>query len=122
VWSELDDGPAGTYTNRKPFISSFRRNLQRTYLENLIGIALSEPGRGLNADSYAIARWTLKGLGERIDKVLGSSRGKLDDFSRAHFDDAKTRIDKALAAKFTAGGSRRGGTSVVIFGHEGAER
>ena len=40
----VKDQPKGKFTNRKPYISSFRRNLQREYIAQLIELALDEYG------------------------------------------------------------------------------
>jgi hypothetical protein len=52
------------------------------------------------ADVHAIARTTLADLSERIGDVLEEHSQELDDFSRAHLDDARNRITKALDADF----------------------
>ncbi len=102
IWSELTE-PAGStsHTNRKPFISSIRRNLQRAHLQNLMNVLLSEPGRMMPADAHAVVRLTMKGLTQQIGRLLeGDKDGRLDAFTRAHLDEAKDRIDKALEAEF----------------------
>ena len=35
IFAEVEKAPEGEFTNRKPAISSLRRNLQRTYLKRL---------------------------------------------------------------------------------------
>ncbi len=117
IWSELDAGGRGRWTNRQPRISSVRRNLQREYLRRLISIQLERPGRGLNADVHAIVRLTLKNLGERIGATMNQSRGTLDTYSLAHLDEAKQRIDKVLDAEFTDGASvPRSGSRAAAHG------
>ncbi|MCH7526203.1 MAG: zinc-dependent metalloprotease, partial [Planctomycetes bacterium] len=119
LWSELDGRGRGPWTNRKPRISSFRRNLQREYLGRLIDIVLSRPGSGLNADSHAIVRMNVKGLGERIGETLEQSRSNLDAYTLAHLDEAKTRIDRVLKAEFTAAGlNARRGSVRFFFGQD----
>jgi hypothetical protein len=99
VWTELAAAPTGTYTTRKPYISSTRRNLQRRHLQNLTNLVLDRPGRMVPADVNAVARLTLRDLSEKIDKRL--ARGtNLDSFTQAHLTDAKAQIDKALAAEY----------------------
>jgi Met-zincin/Domain of unknown function (DUF5117) len=115
IWSELDDARAkGPWSNRKPRISSFRRNLQRLYLRRMISILLDKPGRGMNADAHALVRMELKNLSAKLGQDLSRSRSKLDTYTLAHFDEAKVRIDKALDAEFVDGtshGRKRGGSS-----------
>ena len=101
IWSELAQQPDRSYNNRDPYITSVRRNLQRRYLEIMIGQVLGQPGRTMPADAHAVIRMTLGKLSARIGDVLDNeAAAKLDDFSRAHLQEAKARTDKALAAEF----------------------
>ncbi|NOT00273.1 MAG: DUF5117 domain-containing protein [Phycisphaerales bacterium] len=102
IWSELTrDAGEGTWSTRKPFVSSVRRTLQRTHLNMLTDMVLAPPGRDMPADIHALARMTLKGLVQQIGQVLtADAGGKLDPSTRAHLDDAKTRIEKALQAEY----------------------
>ncbi|HEY3243021.1 MAG TPA: zinc-dependent metalloprotease [Phycisphaerae bacterium] len=102
IWSELKEQPNGkTFTNRQPYISSIRRSLQRQHLSMLLNLAVQEPDRRLMpADVHAVARQTLKGLSDQLGLVVSRSGAGLDDFCRAHLDECKTRIDKALDAQF----------------------
>ena len=45
VYSEVDTTKEGEFTNRKPAISSLRRNLQRAYLRRMSQLALGETSR-----------------------------------------------------------------------------
>ncbi|UCG15688.1 MAG: zinc-dependent metalloprotease [Phycisphaerales bacterium] len=102
IWSELDSvDDSNTWTDRKPLISSLRRGLQRRHQEVLTRIVLDRPGRLMPADAHAVMRMTLSDLSQRIGSVLENKGANLDDFSRAHLDDAKNRIDKALDADFS---------------------
>lgn len=101
IWSELDqDGREGT--ERRPFINSFRRNLQRRHLGIVLDLVLGEPGGFIPADANAIARMDVSELSAKIEKTLKNAT--LDTASKAHLLDVKTRIDKALEAKYTVGG------------------
>jgi hypothetical protein len=101
IWSELAKPAAGQkFTNRKPMISSVRRSLQRSHLNTLVNMLLEEPGRMAPADAHAIARMSLKGLSQQIGGVIDGGGDNLDAFTRAHLDEARTRIDKALEAEF----------------------
>jgi len=102
IWSEIGAPPDGTFTERKPYISSVRRNLQRRHLEILVQMVLSPPGRTLPADAQALARITLEELSGAIAGVLNQEQASgLDAFSRAHLHDVRLRIEKALNAEFT---------------------
>lgn len=102
VWSEVETGPGGTrYTDRKPYISSVRRSLQRQHAELMINVVLTRPGTLMAADIHAVAALKLKDLSERIGSILsGGQARQIDDFTRAHLDETKSRIDRALQAKY----------------------
>jgi len=101
IWSEVDEGAGGkSHNSRQPYISSIRRNLQRQYLNTLLNIVLSEPGGMMSADVHSVVASRLGRLSEQIGKSLSAGGDKLDDFSRAHLDESKSRIDRALAAKY----------------------
>ncbi|HNQ23528.1 MAG TPA: zinc-dependent metalloprotease [Phycisphaerae bacterium] len=108
IWSELETGaqaPAGTaYTNRAPLIPSFRRNLQREYLQRLIELVVSPRGTGVHPDVHALGRLTIKELEQRIGQTLDKTGPQLDAYSRAHLVDSRQRINKALEAKYTISG------------------
>ena len=110
IWSELDDKDR-TGSNAKPYVNSFRRNLQREHLNLLLQLILTEPGGMVPADANAIARLTAGKLSGKIAKVMKG--GKLDVATEAHLSDVKTRIDKALEAQYTLGG--RGMSSMDFF-------
>ncbi len=102
VWSEMTENPGATrWTNRNPFVSSVRRTLQRTHLKLMINVLLSAPGSTMPADAHAVTRLTLTGLSQQIGDLIGDGQGKkLDSATRAHLDEAKARIDRALEAEF----------------------
>ncbi len=103
IWSELNDGDREG-TDRKPFVNSFRRNLQRNHLEMLMNLILTDPDGTVPADANAIARRCVGKLSDKLGKALKSA--KLDATSEAHLADVKKRIDKALEAQYTVGGMR----------------
>ena len=102
IWSELAQPPAGgLYSDAEPFISSFRRGLQRQHLRLLVNIALQDPDGTLPADAHALTTMTLQDLNEMLGEALKKDRGKtLDSFTRAHLMDSKKRIEKALDAVY----------------------
>lgn len=110
IWSELDDMDRKG-TESKPVINSFRRNLQRQHLDELMNLVLSEPGGLVPADANAIARLSVADLSKKIGKRLDA--GDLDIASRAHLADVKTRIDKALEAQYTV--DRYGSMGGLLF-------
>jgi hypothetical protein len=98
VFKEADELQKGEYTNRKPAISSLRRNLQRSYLQRLTSLAM---GNSLAPqDCQTIAYAELTSLAKRIDVVLnGRPELKLDAYTRAHLEETAARIRKVLDAK-----------------------
>ena len=89
--------PAGEYTNRKPAISSLRRNLQRTYLKRLSSLAMGRTGAPQDCQTVAYAE--LASLEGRINELLKSDT-KLDTYSRAHLEESASRIRRVLDARF----------------------
>jgi hypothetical protein len=100
VYSEVDTTKAGEYTNRKPAISSLRRNLQRSYLRQMSRLALGQTDAPEDCQTVAFAE--LARLKGRID-VLLAGEVKLDGYSRAHLEETSARITKVLDARMLVG-------------------
>ncbi len=98
IFAETDNLPAGEYTNRKPAISSLRRNLQRSYLKSLADIALGNTRAPEDCQTVAFAELT--GLEERINAALAGDV-ELDTYSRAHLQESASRIHKVLDSRLT---------------------
>lgn len=90
VWSE-----AASPRN----VSTMRRELQRSYLENMRMLAIGEVPR-LPADARSVARAQLAGTKSRIDARL--SAGGLDAYTRAHYAESSARIARILDAQLEA--------------------
>ena len=101
IFSEVDKMPEGEYTNRKPAISSLRRNLQREYLKRLSRLAMGNSGAPQDCQTVAYA--DLSALEARINNLLKSNT-KLDSYSRAHLDESASRIHKVLDARLNLSG------------------
>jgi len=86
VWSELRVGVS---------IPSMRRDLQRAHLELMIRLVTDAPA-GTPADARAVARMTLEDLGNDLRAALGSR--DLDAYTRAHLNESRARVERALAA------------------------
>ncbi len=106
VFSEITaDAKPGEYTNRKPYITSFRRNLQRMALKELATMVTFDSGAPEDARTLALMH--LRDLDTQIDKLLVSGRDgeekkvKLDDYTRAHLIDSKFRIKQVLETGLT---------------------
>ena len=98
IFSEADNLKAGDYTNRKPAITSLRRNLQRIYLKQMAELVMGESGAP--EDCQTVASAELRSLQGRIDKLLAGPI-KLDDYSRDHLQETSQRIGKVLNARLT---------------------
>lgn len=114
VFTEIREAPKpGEYNNRKPYISTLRRNLQRNALKRMAGAINSSPSAGLAAllggggsggvpeDVRTLMRMHLTDLDKQVTALLGAADVKLDDYTRAHLQDTQERIRKALAAQVT---------------------
>ena len=84
------------YTNRKPAISSLRRNLQRAYLRRLSKLSLGHTTAP--EDCQTVSFMEITRLKTRIDQILASDL-KLDGYSRAHLQETSSRITKVLDAR-----------------------
>jgi hypothetical protein len=96
VYSEVDTVEEGEFTNRKPAISSLRRNLQRNSLRGLSILALGQTTAP--ADCQTIAFAELGRLKTRIDSLL-AGEAKLDSYTRAHLEETAARITKVVDAR-----------------------
>jgi hypothetical protein len=96
VYSEVDTVKEGEFTNRKPAISSLRRNLQRAYLRRMSQLALGQTMSPSDCETVAFAE--LGRLKSRIDSML-TGEAKLDSYSRAHLEETSARITKVVDAR-----------------------
>lgn len=95
IFTEWKAPQKGEYTNRKPLISSYRRNVQRVMLKEL-AFYVTSPLAGVPEDTRTLARLHLRELEQLITAVLGNAEIKLDDYSKAHLADCQDRIKQAL--------------------------
>ena len=100
VWVELKGNPAAKqWSNSDAFISSFRRGLQREHLKQLIKLVLDAES-GTPEDARSLARHHLSLIKSKIQSALQNARGRLDDYSLAHLEESRVRVEKALDAGF----------------------
>jgi hypothetical protein len=101
IFSELKANAGIKYTDRKPMISSLRRNLQRTYIELLIDLTRS--------DYQSIAAYKpignlvmqkLRDIKDNINSVLKAEQDNLDPYTKSHLTDAVTQINKTLESQY----------------------
>lgn len=101
VWWQMEASAAtSAHTDAKPLISSIGRNLQKNYLNIMLGAAQMPPGSGMSADLNGMVRFALRELSDDMGNTLKTA--KVDFASRAHLLECKSRIDRALEAQFTA--------------------
>lgn len=101
AWSELDQRLEKRYTAREPMISSLRRNLQSEQLDRLIDLAMPEGLYGPAAKPVAdLATLKLKELNTKIEALTkNGSADRIDPYTLAHLEDAKSRIGRTLNAQ-----------------------
>ncbi len=101
IWSELETRTGITHNDRKPMISSLRRNLQRTYIDLMIDLTRSDYQ---STSAYKpIGNLAILKLGElkdKIQKVLDSELGNIDSYTKSHLKDAAIQIEKAMEATY----------------------
>jgi hypothetical protein len=76
---------------------SFRRNLQRIYL-NVLAVTLNGRDPSVPEDARSLARFELKRISAQLGTALGTTG--LDTVTRAHFDESKERVDRMIEASF----------------------
>jgi hypothetical protein len=101
IWTELDQDASIKYTDRKPFVSSLRRNLQREHLELLIDLTRSDySGTSAYKPIANLVFEKLRQIKADIDHVQEAADDNLDPYTKAHFDDARLQIEKALESQY----------------------
>jgi len=77
-------------------ISSLRRALQREYLQIITGMVLRI--EYVPEDARTLAWYKLRQLQGQLNKTL-SNAGRLDDYTQAHLEETRDRINKTLNAQ-----------------------
>ena len=90
VWSEIWSSPGSN-------IDSNRRDLQRAHLDAVIRLVTNAPN-GTPADAQSVARMQLKNLNKKLSSRLAPPTFSFDDYTRAHLEETKARIEAALEA------------------------
>ncbi len=124
VWSELDEECPEGRNDRKPMISSLRRNLQREHMQRLIDLIL-ESGDDVAAQMPIsnLARMQLRSLSRRMEDSIAKCAGKMDAYTVAHLTESKQRIDRALEAGYTYNGGQQSQVPIMMmmFGEDGPQ-
>jgi hypothetical protein len=97
VFSEWKEGKPGQYTDKSPYVSGFRRNLQRMTLKELANLVTSSYSGP--EDARTLARMHLQSLDAQITAILKKPDVKLDDYTRAHLLDSQQKIQQVLNAQ-----------------------
>lgn len=91
AWSEC------AKPGREPAISSFRRNLQREHAERLTTLALNGSNSPSMRTISALAAAELRRIDAMAEKALAADP---DAYTRAHLDDIRLRVARALDAAY----------------------
>ncbi|MEL6898403.1 MAG: zinc-dependent metalloprotease, partial [Planctomycetota bacterium] len=116
VWSELEQECPKEVDNRRPVISSLRRNLQREHVQRLLDLVLTDSTRTAAYRPITdLARMQLRGVAGNIEKMEGRCDGKLDAYTASHLSQIREKITKALQAGYTYGGGNSGGGAPMLL-------
>lgn len=127
IWSELDAKASAQHTDRKPMISSLRRNLQREHLERLIDLSMPDMLFGSAAKAtQVLATAKLRELKDKIEAIVPADANggakkpaSLDNYTFAHLSESSHKIEKALEAQYIYNANQIGGGSFMfIFGNQ----
>ena len=124
VWTELEKECPDNRNDRKPMISSLRRNLQREHLQRLVDLVLEETTTTAAYRPISnLARMQLKDTREAIVASLTKCGKKMDAYTRSHLREAEERIKRVLAAEYTYGGKPQPSFgNFFILGEEATNR
>ncbi|QDT13206.1 zinc-dependent metalloprotease [Planctomycetes bacterium K23_9] len=122
VWTELEqDCPEGR-NDRKPMISSLRRNLQREHMQRLLDLVLeSSDDTAAYKPISNLARMELRNLSAKIESSIKKCGKKMDAYTLAHLTETKERVDRALEAGYTYNAGKAAPMTMFMFGKEAAE-
>jgi hypothetical protein len=96
IYRELGAGGSG-FTDRKPMISQFRRNLQADYTDRLIAVANGKANMPRTVRQQA--QFQLQSIKPKLDAAL---KAGVDGYTTAHLVDMQKRVEKALDAIYVA--------------------
>ena len=123
IWKELDELPNGEFTVRKPAISSLRRNLQTESIERLFDLAGERGGAAAMKPIANLSVLMLKKVKDKLETA--SKQENLDDYSKAHLEDALQRVTKWLDSQYvynTNDTGNAGGFPFFLIGKEAADQ
>ncbi len=98
VWKELDETPNGQFTERKPAISSLRRNLQTEHLQRLFDLGVERRGSAAMKPIANLAAMKIKELQKKLETAAANE--SFDAYTRAHLQDASVRAKKWVESQY----------------------
>ena len=120
VWGEIDKECPDGRNDRKPMISSLRRNLQREHMQRLLDLVLqTSDDTAAYKPISNLARMELRTLANRITTSLGKCGDKMDAYTKAHLSESKDRIERALEAGYTYNRAQPATRTILMIGKEG---
>lgn len=119
VWTEIDEDCPDDRNDRKPMISSLRRNLQREHMQRLVDLVLqTSDGTAAYKPISNLARMELRLLSERIAASMERCGEKVDAYTMAHLSETRERIDRALEAGYTYNAGQSSSPMILMLGKE----
>ena len=99
IWKELEVVPDGEFSERKPAISSLRRNLQTEHIERLFDLA--NESESMTAAMKPIADLAAMTLREKMAKLEESKDNKVyDAYTRSHLTDSYYRVKQWVESTY----------------------
>ncbi|MEK7484011.1 MAG: zinc-dependent metalloprotease [Planctomycetota bacterium] len=100
VWAELKQNGKES-TNQSPLINGYRRNLQRSYLQNMFNLAMADEYSSTPHSARTLAWFELKTLKNDIEKAKATNNLSKDAYTTSHLDETAKRIQKAIDAAYS---------------------
>ncbi len=116
IWKEVENVPEGNFTERKPAISSLRRNLQTEHIERLFDLAtVSESATAAMKPIANLASMTLRDLMGKLETAKDND--SYDPYTKAHIEDSFHRVKKWVDSTYVinndAGSGGMGGFFIL---------
>ncbi len=101
IWAPLASTPASDgYSDSKPCISSIARGFQREHMEIIVQSVLAPADGEVSPDLHAMVCGSARDLLAEIEKYQAMHAAKLDRASRAHLQECRSRLERALGAVY----------------------
>ena len=114
IWKEVNNAPKGKFTERKPAISSLRRNLQTEHIERLFDLAAESKSSTAAMKPIAnLASMTLRDLMGKLEAA--SKNDDYDAYSKAHLQDSFHRVKKWVESTYVINNDESSGGGLPFF-------